>query len=146
MVDAIKKPDIFYREYENDLEVHGTSGDELEAAKRVALVALPFVSLYKPASFPLAVVTGSLRTYTTTKQLVASIQSGDFKRIAYSFIQTAIAIICLASTFFAHPIGMLLSTGHDLILQLLELAKQLQKRDFRAAAESVAKVISNALY
>jgi len=108
----------YHREYKNDIpNVKSEESQDSSLAdqcKRVALVALPFISLYKPLSFPLSLAMGGLRTVTCVQQLLESIKSGNSKEIPYAMLQTAIAVIALTGTIFAHPLGMLISTGYEM--------------------------------
>src|ERR1700731_2067414 len=96
------QPVYYHREYKNDIP--NTKSEELHDSslanqcKRVALVALPFISLYKPLSFPLSLAMGGLRTVTCVQQLLESIRRGNSKEIPYAMLQTSIAVIALAGT------------------------------------------------
>lgn len=142
----ISEPDYYHREYVNDIDekpVEDTCGS---LCQRVTLVALPFLSLYKPLSFPLSLAMGAMRTWTCMNQLIVSIQQGDLKDVCYQFIQTAIAVIALVGTIFAHPLGMLITTSHDLIIEVYHLLQNLHSGDYQKALENCANIVNNALY
>ncbi|HSX03617.1 MAG TPA: hypothetical protein VLG76_02685 [Rhabdochlamydiaceae bacterium] len=143
------EPIYYHREYTNDLKK--SKNDQVEKtwvddAQRFALVALPFISLYKPLSLPLSLATGGLRVFSCTSQLLASIQKGDRKEIAYQSTQTAIAILALAGTVFAHPLGMLITTAHDILIELSHLLTNLKEGKYEAAVLNCANIVNNALY
>jgi hypothetical protein len=144
------QPVYYHREYKNDIpNVKSEESQEHSLAdqcKRVAFVALPFISLYKPLSFPISLAMGGLRTVTCVQQLIESIKSGNSKEIPYAMLQTAIAVIALAGTIFAHPLGMLISTGHDLIIEVAHLIEHLKKGEYQKAIEDCLGIINNALY
>ena len=144
------EPIYYHREYKNDIpDVKSEESQEnswVDQCKRVALVALPFFSLYKPLSFPLSLAMGGLRTFTCVSQLLASIKSGNSEEIPYAMLQTAIAVIALAGTIFAHPLGMLISTAHDLIIETVHLIENLRKGEYQKAMENCFCIINNALY
>jgi phosphatidylserine/phosphatidylglycerophosphate/cardiolipin synthase-like enzyme len=142
---VISEPSYYHREYKNDLPT-AQENSWVNTAQRVALTALPFVSLYKPLSFPLSLLTGGLRTYTSAAQLLEAIQAGEAKEIAFAMAQTAISVLALAGTIFAHPVGMLISTGNDLILEVVDLIQNLQKGEYEKAAINCLNIINNALY
>ena len=144
----ITKPPYYHREYTNDIPKakNADKGSWVNIAQRVGMTALPFLSLYKPFSFPISLAMGGLRTYTCASQLFAVIQSGNKEQIPYELLQTTIAVISLAGTIFAHPAGMLISTGHDLIKDVVRLIDHLQKGEHQQAMESCFSIINNALY
>lgn len=114
--------------------------------QRVATVALPFFSLYKPLSLPISLGMGALRTFSSVNQLLASIQQGNGKDIPYQLLQTSISVVALGGTIFAHPVGMLITTGHDIITETVCLAGYLQRGERREALVSCANIVNNALY
>ena len=61
-------------------------------------------------------------------------------------LQTSIAVIALAGTIFAHPLGMLISTGHDLIIEIVHLIEHLKNGEYQKAMEDCLGIINNALY
>ncbi len=113
---------------------------------RVGIVALPFFSLHKPLSLPISLTMGGLRSVMCTSNLIESIRSGNCSDIAYMLLQTVIAVIALAGTIFAHPAGMLITTGHDLIIELTHLIHHLYVGEHRKALESCLNIANNALY
>lgn len=143
------EPIYYYREYKNDVPKKNEKCSEDSWAtysKRVALVALPYLSLYKPVSFPLSLAMGGMRVYTSFAQLIESIKMGDAKNISYAWLQTVISVISLVGTIFAHPLGMLISTAHDLVIEMAELIHHLQSGDWKKAMESCFSILNNALY
>ena len=150
------EPQYYHREYRNDLprvearvqpSVQGSDQDSwVNTAQRVGMTALPFLSLCKPLSLPISLGMGAARTYTCASVLFTTIQSGDAGQIAYQFIQTTVAVIALAGTLFAHPTGMLITTGHDLIVAIAQLAEHLQKQEYQQAMECCFSIINNVLY
>lgn len=71
-------PPYHHREYLND--INGSPKKSCNTYKRVALVALPFLSFYKPLSAPISLGLSSIRVYTFSNQLIRDIQLGDWKK------------------------------------------------------------------
>jgi hypothetical protein len=144
-----KEPSYFHREYYNDTRPKYDK-TWLDQTKRIAITALPFaqaaLNSYKPASFALALGCGGMRVYTTSAQLLEAIKRGNAEEKAYCLFQTTIAVISLAGTIFAHPAGMLISTGHDLIIELSQLIQHLKNGDKKKAIESCLNIINSSLY
>jgi len=135
-------PPSYCGEYSNSIDPSYEEPSNLY--KRVALVALPFLSLYKPLSLPISLGRRTVRVITSTNQLISSIQSG--KKISFDLLQTTIAVIALASTIFAHPIGMIVTTSQNIIFELSNLSHSLQNRDWEASLVSITKIIDNIFY
>jgi exopolyphosphatase/guanosine-5'-triphosphate,3'-diphosphate pyrophosphatase len=144
---SISKPTYYHREYKNDItEPKEECSPWIHQSQRVAKVALPFVSLYQPLSRPLSLALGSLRSYSSITELMSEISKGNTKDIPYHLLQTTIAVLSLAGTLFAHPLGMMLTTGHDLVVELISLHAHCQAGDYAKALESSANILNNSLY
>ncbi|MES1224782.1 MAG: hypothetical protein ABUT20_55335, partial [Bacteroidota bacterium] len=143
---VISEPVYYHREYENDISKKSEENSWSHNCQRVALIALPFFSLYKTLSLPISLGMGALRTWSNANLLLTSIQQGNRKDIPYHLLQTMIAVISLAGTIFAHPFGMLITTGQDLVIETIHLVHHLQKGEYKEALESCANIINNSLY
>lgn len=142
----ISEPNYYHREYKNDIG-EGSKGPSWgQQCQRVATVALPFFSLYKPLSLPISLGMGALRSWSSINQLVDTIQQGNSKDIPYQLLQASIAVVAFGGTIFAHPAGMLITTGHDLIIETVSLLEHLQNGEHQKALESCGSIINNALY
>jgi hypothetical protein len=139
-------PIYFHREYQNDIVSKTSQISWLEHGKRAALVALPFVSLYRPIGSHLALGVGAIRTVTCFSQLADAIQQGKNREIPSQLIQSSIAAISLAGTFFAHPIGMVVTTVQDLALDAIHLKAHLDKGEYQKAFELCLNILNNSLY
>jgi hypothetical protein len=142
----ISEPVYYHREYKNDLGEKNQGPSWRQQCQRVATVALPFFSLSKPLSLPISLGMGGLRTFSCASQLLSSIQQGNGKDIPYQLLQTTIAVVALGGTIFAHPAGMLITTGHDLIIETVGLLGHLKNGEHQKCLESCANIINNALY
>ena len=142
------EPGYYHREYKHDVFDLKFQDSWAEPSKRIGFVALPFISLYKPLSFPLSLAMGGLRTVNSATHLLEEIAKGDPKDISLAVLQTGIAVIALASTFFAHPLGMFASTAQDLVMELNDLMQNLTSDncDYEKAIGSCLNIIHHALY
>lgn len=146
-VIRISEPQIFHREYENDLGKNDPDNKSaLSQCQRVGLVALPFLSLYQPFSYPLAFGLGAIRCVISTNQLIDAISTGDQVEIGNAMIQTAIAVAALACTIFAHPLGLLITTGQDLLINCTQLFQAIQEQNSQKALEASLHILNNVLY
>ena len=136
-------PPYYHREYSNDTPSETESPNIYE---RVALVAIPFLSLSKPLSVPISFVMGATRVYTSVNQLITDVESGDCQSISLAILQTTISVIALASTIFAHPIGMIVTTSQDIIFELIALIQTLQNGEIEKSLVSLTKILNNTFY
>ncbi len=147
----LEEPLYYHREYSNDLlrtEKEPTMDKDQEAPlyQRVAFAALPFIGLCKPLSMPFSLGMGSLRVISNLSALYSLSQQGNTENLPYQLLQTTIAITALAGTILAHPIGIFITTGQDIIIEITNLAGCLQSSEYFKAAESSANVLNNVLY
>lgn len=147
---SIFEPIYYHREYKNDLPATSVAkADEtswINTGQRITVAALPFISLYKPMSFPLSLVTGGLRSYTAITQLMESFSGGNSHDISFALLQTIVSVMALAGTIFAHPIGMMISTGNDLVLELTRLIGNLKEGKYEEAITNCLAIINNVTY
>ncbi len=134
-----------HREYKNDVTVERKDNSWTELGKRLAVNSVPFLSLYKPFSFPVMVGTSVLRVYSAVSNLIASSQN-PWKNVSYDLMQTSIAITALAFTIFAFPIGMLITTGHDLMNETIQLGYNVYGGEYVQVLENLAHIANSGLY
>ena len=143
----ISNPATYYREYENDLpKKDEVNNPFLRECLRLTQVALPFISLYKPLSQPLSILLGSTRVISSVSQMINSISSEDSCAIRKTALETAIAVTALACSILAHPLGMLVTTSHDMIMNVMQLVQAIQNEDYKRATEIGLHLVNNALY
>lgn len=148
---TITEPSYYHREFKNDVLSPKEGADHLKKSlmqqfSRVALVALPYVSLYRPVGAVLSCTLGTLRTCTSIAQTIDSLGKGDIKNVCYGLLQTTISAAAIAGTIFAHPAGMLISTTHDLLIETCQLIHHLQNNKPKEALNSCLNLFNNALY
>ncbi len=141
-----REPVNYHREFGNDIAKPSVEHPWLEKGQAIALVALPLISQYKPFGFLITSTMGTARVWTSSSQLFETIKHGNVKEASYHTLQTTIAVLSLASTFFAHPIGMILTIGQDLIIEAANLNRYLRDGEYQKAIESCLKIINNSFY
>lgn len=141
------EPEYFNREYKNDLgksKPHDQS--VFDQCLRVTQVALPFISLYKPICQPLTIALGAIRSISCITELVRSIKKGEKAEIRLAVLQTAISVSSVACTIFAHPLGMLITTSQDLILNTSQLMSAIAEKDTEKALKFSMQLVNNLFY
>lgn len=139
----------FHRDYANDVNPPKFETDNqswVSLAQRTAFASLPFFSLYKPFSFPLALGMGAIRVFTSALELRELIQKGNTQEISVGVLNTTIAVASLVSTTFFHPIGMVITTTQDIVIDCGHLVHALRVQNYKAALERTASIVNNSLY
>ncbi len=129
--------------FKQDASTNNWADRSWEIGKEVVQTATPFLALYKPFSFPLAIGTGALRIGSSVVLLA---QARTPEELFSESFRTAIAVISLAGTIFAHPLGLLISTSYDVILELYTLSQNVKDGKSAEALQSCLKIVSHILY
>ncbi len=143
---SLKIPDYFHREYSNDINHKVEDSTVLKQCKRMTLIALPFISLYKPAGMAISLGMGSCRALSDAVNLYGVTQVGTQQEILDQLLQTAVSITSIVCTILIQPLGMFVTTGQDLTIEAFALVNHVQKGEYGQAIESVAKIVNNTLY
>lgn len=96
--------------------------------KRVALAAVPFLSMDKRLRMPISLVMGSLRFWNTDSS---------------ENLQKIVTVMALAGTIFRHQFGMVISTVHDVVLE----AQQIRAANtWEDASKGLVKILGSLVY
>lgn len=116
------------------------SEESRSQAKRVALAALPFLTLYKPLSYPISLGMGAVRLFTTGREFLENRSDvpAQFHALA--------AAAGVAGTLFGHPLGMLIATAHDLTADLGRLFTRSKDDTAQQKAGELLHVLNDLLY
>ncbi len=131
-------PTYYHRQYENDLPKNDTS-----MAKRAALIALPFLSLYQPAGKLISTTMGSIRVLSNS---VGAVCAEDMTRCATQVAQVGLATLALAGTLYNFTLGLYLTTGVDLTTNLATILQTLYQSEYKQAGEELLQALSSGLY
>jgi len=143
----IKSSSYFHRDYKNDLPKKDDKNIILNQVQRVGLVALPFISLYKPFGKTLAIGTSTARALSCSAELISSIKSGcDSQKISKAALDTALAISSIAGTILLHPLGMLITTGHDLTLNSYHIFQAIVEGNNDKLLQETLNMANNIFY
>jgi hypothetical protein len=146
-VKEIFTPVVYHREYANDFSKKDDVKNQiLRQALRVTQIALPFITLYRPLGKPVSIVLGSTRVISLVKEMISAISSKDSTRVGKTALEVAIASTALACSILAHPLGMMVTTAHDMVINVVQLTEAIQAQDYKKAAEMGLHLMNNALY
>ena len=135
---------LAYKYYGN---FHGIRSDRQGWAKRTALVALPFLALCKPIGNVLTFGSGLVRTYTSFSSFREASADSKRKEQTYHLIQTTMAAATVFGIVMSHPIGRLMTTAHDLIIELTNLRGHLTThKESKEVIHSCLKIFNHVLY
>ena len=139
---------LYHREYENDLKPSGTFGQSFSWNQgcRVARVALPYITLYPPLSKPISILLGAIRSIHSLADVVVAFKAGDSRAISHAVLESAIAVISVAGSIFAHPVGMIITTGHDITIAIAKLISAIQQGNHSAMTEALVQILNNSVY
>lgn len=139
-------PLYYQRRVEHDLPPVNPGNDWKDIAKRVALISVPFISLYKPAGQGISIAMGSCRCFTNLAETLVAGYQKDGIGCAEKLALTALSVVALAGTLFNFKIGLLITTTVDMGMNLIHMAQHLSKREFDKAFEELLQTASSALY
>ncbi|NGX40018.1 MAG: hypothetical protein KR126chlam1_01358 [Chlamydiae bacterium] len=144
-------PPYYHRQYEQDIptDSRADSSDPsyLGTAKRTALIALPFLSLYRPFASAIATTMGSIRVVSHLSSGVhAAATEKSLEKCSYEVMQIALASLALAGTLLHFRLGLYLTTLADMISNLYQLVGDLVKGEFDQAFEEFLQGVGSSLY
>ena len=139
-------PDLYHRRFDQDLPCKDNEPGWENQAKRVALAALPYISLYRPAGSILSLGMGAWRAISHFSAAFSSEAERDWKGVAVELFQTALAVLGVANTIFNFTFGLAITTSIDTIQGLINLCQLLSQGEYRKAAEESLQTLGTALY
>ena len=146
-IGHIAIPAVYHREYENDFPTKEAADHPFfSQCLRLSQIALPFISCYRPLGKPLSILLGASRTVSSLPQLIEAFASQRTEEVGKALLKTAIVTTALACSIFAHPLGMVVTTAHDMIQNISEMLDALKAKNYKKAAEMGLHLLNNALY
>jgi hypothetical protein len=115
-------------------------------AERVTLIALPFISLFKPAGRAISGVMGGVRVFTHLEQVGFAIYKKDIWLGVKQVALLALAVTSLVAAILQFQLGLIVSTVVDMGMSLHRAAQHLVKREYALALEELLQAASLAFY
>lgn len=140
------EPSYFQRNFEHDLSSFGGESKFVCAAKRVALIALPFIALYKPFGSFISLVMGTMRTFSNCFTVIVAFSEGKMVAFLREMGKVALSVLSLVTTFFQFTLGALITTGVDCILSAYDCIQYLREGKIEKAIDALLQTVSSALY
>lgn len=110
--DPVKEP-RFHRDFENDVSKEKGNSESESLAQRVLLASLPIFSLYRPFGRALSIWANSSRLFFAGKELDLSLEKTG---------NLALSVAAVAGGIFYKSVGMMITTSHDILLNLHGIA------------------------
>lgn len=147
----ISEPPYFHRQYENDIPKKEKAqkkeeGGIYDQCVRVGLVALPIISLYRPFSKSLSLFSDCSRTITSLLGLIQNLSEQNIKGSAKASLDLLLAISSLAATIFLHPLGMCITTAHDICISLYKIYLAINEGNKEEVIKQLLQITTNSLY
>jgi hypothetical protein len=138
----LELPFYFHRDYENDIE-DNCPKENPSLLKRVYIVALPILSTYYFNAFRYYQTVTSCFNYGRLVSILAFDKSSTFP---LWLIKMALATAAVAATAFSHPLGIVISTGHDLLINAKNILESYHVGNYQVLLENLAHVANNSIY
>lgn len=139
----VRHPPYYHRRYERDLP----EGEEGRfQVKRWALLALPFLGLYRPIATALSLSLGACRTVTHLSSVFAAGREREWKRGAREMAQTSLAVCAVGGTLFNSTLGLAVTNGTDALFSLCRTGQHFYRGEYVQAGEEAVQVASSAFY
>jgi len=145
MTQSTQEIPYLYRQ-KADLEDIPTSSQASELVKRVAAASIPFFCLYKPIGRTLTLVLDTTKAVICISELASATTEKDGKKIAFATLRTALAAAAIAGTFFRHPLGIAITTIHDILINAHEIQKAIHEKNTQKALENLFHLVNSTLY
>lgn len=146
-------PDTIHRRYDLDIpKEENTSFAWVNQAKRIAIVALPFISLYRPAGTILSLGMGGVRAFSHLNNALSFEEAKHWKAASFELFQTALVVFTIASSIFHFTLGTALSTSVDIFQGLVNVSSLLsneelsRKEKMIKVSEETLQILTSAAY
>lgn len=107
---SIFVPQTDHRRY--DLDLQGSLKED-SRIRRIALTAIPFIALYRPAGTAISLGMGSCRVISHLQLLAAYQEKQEWRNVSKELALTTLAVTSLASNILHIRIGQLLTSSVD---------------------------------
>lgn len=143
-------PACVYRDFQRDFPSNLADQDDgsfRHQIVRVGVVALPFLSLYRPLGAIVNFVGNLSRLQSSGQELLLEALGNKRKtKMAASALNTAVFASALPLMTISPVLGMALITTHDTAVYSGHLYKALKGKKYKKAFESCAHIFTSAIY
>lgn len=141
--DNALEPAYYHRQYENDFPKKEA---EEPLFKRLSLIALPFFAIYAPLGKVISLGMSGLRTFSSLSGFSKAYQASSVSDLRNAGIEVFLSAAALGAFVFANPAGILITTGHDILINGKEGAVSLYAGNYKEALSSAGQMANSSLY
>ncbi|MGL5263075.1 MAG: hypothetical protein ACRDAI_00625 [Candidatus Rhabdochlamydia sp.] len=134
-------PETKHRCYDLDLQ-----GNENSKIRRIALTAIPFIALYRPAGTVISLGMGSCRVISHLQLIAAYQEKQEWKNLSKEVVLTTLAVVSLASNILHIRIGQLLTSSVDTTQSACYTTYYALTGNYHKAAEEALQTIISTFY
>lgn len=137
------EPTYYQRRFENDLPKEPEEEGTAQKTKRAFLIALPFLSLYRPLASTISLSMGTLRFST---KMIEVFDTESLPDGVHKIMQLGLATLAVIGTLYSFTLGMFVTTGADLTYAMISFVDHVLQNEQMLAAEEFLQMISSILY
>ena len=134
-------PPFYQRRFEKDF-----GSETASMGKRIALLALPFLGLYRPLGSILSTSMGACRAIFAAAEGAEAAKEGAWGKCSKQVADTALALFALAATFFNFTLGLAVTTAIDGAKSSVDCAALACQQEWNKAGEEFLQTAASALY
>ncbi|MGL5263361.1 MAG: hypothetical protein ACRDAI_02115 [Candidatus Rhabdochlamydia sp.] len=134
-------PQTDHRRYDLDLQ-----GNENSKIRRIALTAIPFIALYRPAGTAISLGMGSCRIVSHLQLIATYQEKQEWKNLSKEVVLTTLAVVSLASNILHIRIGQLLTSSVDTAQSACYTTYYALTGNYHKAAEEALQAIISTFY
>lgn len=113
---------------------------------RVVNIAVPFLNLYKPTAAGVGICLGVAKTYVIITDLKKCCQAHDMKGACKNVVIGAFVVSTVALSILMPPVGLILSTGVQLVMDVHALAYAIWDGNGVEALKALLRIAHSGIY
>lgn len=144
----INHPVTYQRDFQNDFSSANLpcTGDLSEKCQRVALAALPLLSLHRPFRGPLSLAMSGLRAVTHIAEMIQRLQREETSEACFALLHASLAASAVGLFFFNPVFSFLASSVSDLIVHCRSFIEHAREGDVLKILQDLAFMAADALF
>jgi len=104
--------------------------------QRVARISIPFFAFYGPTALASSVLLSSLKCYQIVQEMDSAYENGEWKKLSYHSLEMGMTLASLAASIYAPRLGILMTHGGKVALEVARLTHGIWKLDLSKIATS----------
>ncbi|GAB4230389.1 MAG: hypothetical protein Tsb0021_08420 [Chlamydiales bacterium] len=138
--------DYLYLRWERILHSYLPDPEKRQVAQRIAVAALPYLSLYAPVGRAMTIGYGALNLHHRLCDIKQSWKQGDRIHLCRTSLKVVAAAFVLWSSVLNRPITIVITSAGDIYQDLKDLSSALQQKDLEKALDTLIHLINGSFY